>query len=158
LPAVISRCGNVDLLQCYVSNLCAALLRLIVLLYLAGDQCLSGLSQLWIINIKLIIKFQRIVIRRDIASAVMLVSYATFVFLSDPIHLYLQFSFEFRIRFNGGTCWNQHNTISEKPRGCYCIVWDSYFVVARRSVFTAWKLENSPRMLNSVDETDTGCV
>lgn len=43
-------------------------------------------------------------------------------------------------------------------RCCYCVVWDSYFIVARRSVFTAWKLENSPRMLNSVDERDTGCV
>lgn len=43
-------------------------------------------------------------------------------------------------------------------RGCYCIVWDSYSIVVRRSVFTAWKLENSPRMLNSVDERDTGCV
>ena len=43
-------------------------------------------------------------------------------------------------------------------RGCYCVVWDSYFIVARRSVFTALKLENSPRMLNSVDETQGACV
>ena len=42
-------------------------------------------------------------------------------------------------------------------RGCYCVLWDSYFIVARRSMFTAWKLENSPRMLNREEETQGVC-